>query len=600
LHHRPKLKISKPHFDHFPRKMLRNKFALTALGLILLGQNIRPAFGQAPVPTGAQKIPSFDEYKRHTRTAEGHAVRGQQLFSNESRLACSKCHTVDGKSGKAGPDLFAVGDKFTRDELVDSILTPSATIAVGYGTTIVESKSGEEYQGVIQELTADYLQLIGADGKSIRIPSSEIKSKRGSTVSLMPEGLQNGLSLDEFNDLIEYLTTLKQPESTLTSNHGAPSAIPALAKPVKLTPFFTEELRVSPSAVQSGLTGFLPVPGKSNLFLVLHQTGMIWRMEKKGAGEEKSVFADLTSEVFSKRGPNGLLGLAFHPNFKENRKYYLKYQVFEEGTVATILVEKRFAPNFREDSGEAPRRLLKILSVAEDHSGGCIEFGPDGFLYFGMGDTGPHRDPNGHAQNLNLLLGKILRIDVDRSEDGKAYSIPRDNPFRGIANARPEIWAWGFRNPWQFTFDKATGDLWVGEVGQDRLEEIDIVKRGENFGWNVYEGFEPFSNVFRKEGVTYTLPVLAYRRKLGISVTGGPVYRGAKSPSFQGVYIFGDYSSKRIFGLTQENRTLKTVRQIGTAPQGIVAFASDDRGEIFLVGFEGMIYKLDLENAVFE
>ena len=296
----------------------------------------------------------------------------------------------------------------------------------------------------------------------------------------------------------------------------------------------------------------------------------------------------------------GLLGLAFHPNFKENRKYYLKYQVFEEGTVATILVEKRFAPNFREDSGEAPRRLLKILSVAEDHSGGCIEFGPDGFLYFGMGDTGPHRDPSGHAQNLSLLLGKILRIDVDRSEDGKAYSIPRDNPFRDVADARPEIWAWGFRNPWQFSFDKATGDLWVGDVGQDRQEEIDIVKRGENLGWNVYEGFEPFSNVYRKEGVTYTLPVFAYRRKLGVSVTGGPVYRGEKSPSFQGVYIFGDYNSKRIFGLTQENRTLKTVRQIGTSPQGIVAFATGDRGEIFLVGFEGMIYKLDLENAVFE
>ncbi len=323
-------------------------------------------------------------------------------------------------------------------------------------------------------------------------------------------------------------------------------------------------------------------------------------MEKNGTSEEKSLFADLSQEVFYKRGPNGLLGLAFHPNFRENRKYYLKYQVFEEGTVATILVEKRFAPNFRDDSGEPPRRLLKIASVAEDHSGGCIHFGPDGFLYFGMGDTGPHRDPNGHAQNLNLLLGKILRIDVDHGEDGKAYSIPRDNPFQGMPNARPEIWALGFRNPWQFTFDKETGDLWVADVGQDRLEEIDIVKRGENYGWNVYEGFEPFSNIFRKEGVTYTLPVLAYRRKFGVSVTGGPVYRGKKAPSFQGVYIFGDYASKRIFGLTQENQILKTVRQIGTCPQGIVAFSTDNQGDVFLVGFEGAIYKLDLEKAVFE
>jgi len=579
--------------------MLTDKPLLATLCLILLGQNIQPAFAQA-ASKGPQKIPTLAEYKRHTRTADGNASRGQQLFSNESRLACSKCHSVDGTSGKAGPDLFAAGDKFTRDELVDAILTPSAAIAVGYGTTIVESKSGEENQGIIQELTPEYVQLIGADAKSVRIPTSDIKSKRGSTVSLMPEGLQTGLSLDEFNDLIEYLTTLRQPESTLTSNRGIPTTIPPLAKPVRLVPFFKQELRVPPSGVQSGLTGFHPVPGTSNVFLVLHQTGVIWRMEKKGAAEEKSLFADLSQEVFSKRGPNGLLGLAFHPKFKENRKYYLKYQVFEEGTVATILIEKRFASNFRDDSGEPPRRLLKIVSVAEDHSGGCIDFGPDGFLYFGMGDTGPHRDPNGHAQNLNLLLGKILRIDVDRSEDGKAYAIPRDNPFRGSTNALPEIWAWGFRNPWQFTFDKATGDLWVGDVGQDRLEEIDIVRRGENFGWNVYEGFEPFSNTYRKEGVTYTLPVFAYRRKFGVSVTGGPVYHGEKAPSFQGVYIFGDYASKRIFGLTQENRTLKTVRQIGTAPQGIVAFSTNDRNEVFLVGFEGMIYKLDLENAVFE
>jgi glucose/arabinose dehydrogenase len=367
-----------------------------------------------------------------------------------------------------------------------------------------------------------------------------------------------------------------------------------------LIPFFNEQLRVPKSEVQTGLTGMIPLPGSSNSFLVIHQTGFIWRMEKKDSGDEKTVFADLTSEVFYKRGPNGLQGLAFHPKFKENRKYYLKYQVFEDGVTSTVIVEKHFAPNLQEDSGEPGRRLLKIASVAEDHSGGNLEFGPDGYLYFAMGDTGPHRDPNGHAQNLNLLLGKMLRIDVDKSEDGKAYAIPRDNPFRGIANARPEIWAYGFRNPWQFSFDTATGDLWLGDVGQDRVDEIDIVRRGENFGWNVYEGFEPFSNQYRKEGVTYTLPVFAYKRKHGISVTGGLVYHGKKGSTFQGVYIFGDYSSKRIFGLTQENRKLKTIRQIGTSPQGIVAFSTTDQGEILLVGFEGTIYKLNLEDTTFE
>ena len=156
-------------------------------------------------------------------------------------------------------------------------------------------------------------------------------------------------------------------------------------------------------------------------------------MEKTAAGEEKTLFADLTTEVFSERGPNGLLDVAFHPKFRQNRKYYLFYQVFEEEKVTTIIVEKQFDAGFKTDSGEPPRRIIKIVSVAEDHSGGCLQFGPDGFLYLVMGDTGPHNDPNGHAQNLQLLLGKLMRIDVDHAEGNRAYAIPSDNPFRGRA-----------------------------------------------------------------------------------------------------------------------------------------------------------------------
>jgi glucose/arabinose dehydrogenase len=292
--------------------------------------------------------------------------------------------------------------------------------------------------------------------------------------------------------------------------------------------------------------------------------------------------------------------MAFHPKCRENRKYYLKYQVFEEGKVATIIVEKQFAADFKRDSGQPPRRLLKIVSVAEDHSGGWLEFGPDGFLYFAMGDTGPHHDPNGHAQNLQLLLGKMMRIDVDRREDGKAYAIPADNPFRGRADARPEIWASGFRNPWRFSFDSLTGDLWLADVGQDRVEEVDIVRRGENYGWNVYEAFEPFSNQYRKAERNYAPPVFAYKRKYGNSITGGYVYRGDKQSSFYGVYLCGDYTSKRIFGLTQDNGTLKAVRQIGTIPQGLASFGMDEAGQIYAVGFEGMIYRLDFSESRFD
>jgi glucose/arabinose dehydrogenase len=181
----------------------------------------------------------------------------------------------------------------------------------------------------------------------------------------------------------------------------------------------------------------------------------------------------------------------------------------------------------------------------------------DGFLYLVMGDTGPHNDPNGHAQNLQLLLGKLLRIDVDHAEAGAPYSIPADNPFRGEAGVRPEIWAYGFRNPWRFCFDRLTGDLWLADVGQDRVEEVDIVHRGENYGWNVFEGFEPFSNQYRKEGRTFTKPVFAYRRKYGNSITGGHVYRGDKNSSFYGAYICGDYNSKRIFAIRSKTAHCK-------------------------------------------
>jgi putative heme-binding domain-containing protein len=562
--------------------------------------------GQNPQSTDQLSAAALKEYRDFAMSHDGNPVRGKQLFLSEQRTACSKCHSADGGSSKAGPDLFAVGDKFPRRELIRAVLEPSSTIAVGYGTTIVETKSGEQFQGILKDASARAIELMTGDGQHVRINTSEIQEQRGSTISLMPEGLHAALSRQEFADLMEYLVTLKQPESSLASNRGMPSDIAELAKPVTLRPFFSEELRFphafvhKPGDVRYGLVWFGQAPGISNSFFVVHQTGKIWLLEKNGSNDTKTIFGDFSKELFNERGPNGLLSIAFHPRFRSNRKYYLKHQVFEDGKIATLVVEKQAAEDLRTDSGQPSRRLLKIVSTTQDHSGGCIQFGPDGFLYIGMGDTGPQQDPQGHGQDLTTHLAKILRIDVDHSDAGLAYAIPDDNPFRGRAEVRPEIWAYGFREPWRFTFDSLTGDLWVGDVGQDRIEEVAIVRRGENHGWNVYEGFEPFSNRYRKEGATYVPPVFAYRRKYGNSVTGGYVYRGDRRSSFYGVYIFGDYTSHRIWGLTQRDRKLQTVRQIGTSPQNIASFGADERGEIYVVGYEGMIYKLDFAGAVFE
>lgn len=560
----------------------------------------------ADTPPPADPSRQMREYRDYAMNRDGDRDRGKQLFEDEQRAACVKCHSVDGSSSKAGPDLYAVGDKFPRRELIRAVLEPSADIAVGYGTTIVEMKSGDEFQGILKGVTGDELDLIGGDGKHIRIRTADIREQRGSKLSLMPEGLSAAMSRQEFADLIQYLVTLRQPENALTHDRGMPSEIPELARPIALRPFFNEQLRFphnfvqKPGDVRYGLVWFAQMPGASNQFLAVHQTGKIWLLEKRGTNESKSLFADIGKDVFNERGPNGLLGMAFHPDFRKNHRFFLKHQVFENGKIVTTVVERRAAADFRSDSGTPSRRLWEVASTTQDHSGGCIGFGPDGFLYIAMGDTGPQQDPQGHGQDLNTFLAKVLRIDIDRTSDGLPYAIPADNPFVGRAGIKPEIWAYGFREPWRFSFDRLTGDLWVGDVGQDRVEEVSIVRRGENHGWNVYEGFEPFSNRYRKDGVTYTPAVFAYRRKFGNSITGGHVYRGNRNSSFYGVYICGDYTSHRIFGVKQENRILQSVRQIGTSPQGIASFTQDEEGNLYVVGYEGMVYALDFTNADFD
>jgi putative heme-binding domain-containing protein len=545
---------------------------------------------------GAEKLPQKEikknEYLRFALIHEGDAGKGNEIFGDENKTACSKCHTVDGTAKNAGPDLFAIGDKFGRRELIESVLSPSASIAPGYESTVLETKSGDSFTGVIKQATDAWIELMGADGKPARFATADIATRHNSEISLMPEGLQAGLTLQEFTDLIEYLVTLKQPGSTRMVEHGMPSEITSLARPISLHPFHSEELRFK-HPVWLG-----PVPGESKIFLVVeHETGTIWRLDKATTDGAKTRFSELG--VYQK-GTRGLLGMALHPNFRENRKYYFAKQLVDNGTFASYIFEREASPDLKTDSGRPARQILRFDMSSANHYGGGFLFGPDSYLYVGMGDGGPQEDPHGYGQETTHLLGKILRIDVDHIAEGNPYSIPRDNPYSHSRDVRPEIWATGLREPWRFSFDPVTGDLWVGDVGQDRYEEVDIVQKGENHGWNVYEGFEPFSNHYRKPGEKYILPVFAYGRKFGVSVTGGYVYRADRRSSFYGVYIFGDYQSRRIWGLTQKNRTLSKVRQIGMAPERIVSFGRNAKGELYLVGYEGTIYEMDFSGAKFE
>ena len=593
---------------------------------------------------------SKEDYRRQAMIREGDAARGRALFFDELRTSCSRCHGVDGKGGKAGPDLFAVGDKFGRREIIEAVLMPSAAITVGYSTTTVETKSGEVYTGIIKQAADAWIELMGADARLVRVATADIQAQHTSEVSLMPEGLESGLTPEGFTDLIEYLVSLKQPESATMVEHGMPSVIQQLSRPVALQPLIAEELTFEHPV------WFGPVPGESNVFLVVeHETGKIWRLEERnaaaagpetgassgpstgtkrpgrdgqgtvenrahqvlqgdapagGSGARALPFQKTTRGAFTKtlfadlgtyqKGTRGLLGMALHPEFHANRKYYFAKHEVTDGKFDTTIFEREAAPDLKSDSGRPARLLLKFDEATNVHYGGGLEFGPDGYFYIGMGDSGPQEDPQGHGQNPALFLGKMLRIDVDHNDRDRPYAVPPDNPFVGRADFRPEIWAFGFREPWRFSFDPLTRDLWVGDVGQDRYEEVDIVRRGENHGWNVYEGFERFSNRYRRESEAYVPPVFAYGRKYGPSVTGGFVYRANPRSTFYGAYIFGDYESRRLFALTQEKRVLKTVRQIATAPQRIVSFGQDAHGELYLVGYEGMIYKIDFDRAIFE
>jgi putative heme-binding domain-containing protein len=539
-----------------------------------------PALAQSTQPTTRL-------FAAHAMTHAGDAARGKALFFAESRVACSRCHTVraDDHTPKVGPSLFDAGDKFGRRDLIDAVLTPSASIAVGYATTTIRLRSGDILQGVVRESSASTIAVMQTDGTLARIAPADVVRQQTSDVSLMPEGLQTGLTLQEFTDLIEYLTTLKLPESAASVGHGMPATIPAVERPIALRPFTAERFEHP--------VWFGPVPGAADTFAVEeHETGRIWCLRHSpGGGDAKSLFVDTGRYL---RGTRGLVGLAFHPRFADNGRYFFLKQLVTDGRFRSTLFQGEADASRTRDSGRSPAVVLSVDMSSANHYGGGMQFGPDGYLYVGIGDTGPQGDPNGNAQNMLRLAGKILRIDVDHPQAGRPYSIPADNPFAHTPNVRPEIWASGLRMAWRFSFDPATGDLWEGDVGQDLYEEVNLIRRGGNFGWNVYEGFEPYSNQYRRDHETYVPPVFAYTRKYGASVTGGFVYRGNRASPYYGQYIFGDYVSSRIFALSAQSGSLRDVREIGKCPQHLVSFGCDERGELYAVGYEGTIYALDL------
>jgi glucose/arabinose dehydrogenase len=328
--------------------------------------------------------------------------------------------------------------------------------------------------------------------------------------------------------------------------------------------------------------------GSGRLF-VLTQEGQVWIVED---GQRKSrPFLDISGQITS-GGERGLLGLAFHPGYPDDPHFYVDYTDQQGNTVVsawTVSADADVA-----DAG-SERMLLQVKQPFPNHNGGDLVIGPDRFLYITLGDGGSGGDPQGNGQNRDTLLGKILRIDVDHPAGDRPYGVPPDNPFVDQQGARPEIWVTGLRNPWRISFDRATNDMWIGDVGQASYEEIDVVRAGsgggQNFGWNTTEGFHCFrSDNCNQDGLTP--PVTEYTHDDGCSVTGGYVYRGKAHPNLVGGYFFADYCSGRIWTIDSSADEVRKPTLILESGRSISSFGEDADGELYLTDLGGALLRL--------
>jgi glucose/arabinose dehydrogenase len=360
-------------------------------------------------------------------------------------------------------------------------------------------------------------------------------------------------------------------------------------------------------------------PDGSGRFFVVAQSGKILIVKKGSDGADAKEFLNIENRHPYFNNEDGLLSIAFHPGFKTNGLFYIYYtqensadrraqmQDYPYRSVISELKVSAADPD-KADMG-SERILFEVPQPFWNHKGGLLTFGPDGYLYLGLGDGGSGGDPHGNGQNLNVLLAKMLRIDVNRPTnlDGRLmnYSIPRDNPFVNATNARPEIFAYGLRNPWRYSFDSQNGDLWVADVGQDLWEEIDIVTNGGNYGWSIREAAHAFKG--GQPGPQYAEPIMEYPHKpnlqpeamfpdhgTGQSITGGYVYRGKKFPALDGVYIYADYVSGTIWGLRYDRAAHKVTGHgvLLQQKKNTCSFAQDSDGELYALMQDGGIYQI--------
>jgi len=333
-----------------------------------------------------------------------------------------------------------------------------------------------------------------------------------------------------------------------------------------------------------------PLPGNADKLVVVEQRGKVYSFPNSPEAQQAETILDIQPKVLRRGNEEGLLGLAFHPDFKQNGSFYVMYSA--PNPRRNVLSRFRLDPASGKAAPNSEAVILEVPQPYSNHNGGMLAFGPDGYLYIALGDGGSGGDPRGNGQNRATLLGAILRIDVDKTTPGRAYAIPADNPFVGKPDARGEIWAYGLRNPWRFSFDPDTGRLWAGDVGQVKWEEIDVIVKGGNYGWNVREGKHPYRP---RAGLSTPLldPVVEHGRADAKSITGGYVYRGKRLPALTGAYIYGDFVTGKVWYLRYDPASEKVTEhgRLGRVPT-IASFGIDSAGELYITSFTGRIHAL--------
>ncbi|MCA9859319.1 MAG: PQQ-dependent sugar dehydrogenase [Thermomicrobiales bacterium] len=336
----------------------------------------------------------------------------------------------------------------------------------------------------------------------------------------------------------------------------------------------------------SSPVGYVDANDGSGRFFIVEQDGRV--LVSNGGELLDTPFLDIRTTI-STGSEQGLLSIALDPGFGDNGRVFVSFTDTEGDSQVVRYSVRADDPNQLD-----PETAVTILSLDQpypNHNGGDIVFGPDGYLYLGFGDGGSQGDPENRAQNPSELLGKILRIDV--GGDQEPYGIPADNPFVDDSSFAPEVFAWGLRNPWRLSFDRETGDLWIGDVGQSAIEEIDLIPTGtsgQNFGWNIFEGTECYAGECDESGLT--MPVEQYTHEYGCSVTGGYVYRGASIPDLVGTYLFADYCTGYLWGLVPNGDGTYTATDFIETSMNPSSFAQDASGELYILDLNGGISRV--------